>query len=92
MHTCTPTGQISSNESFFTYPEGMSAANYSFPDHIPVFLDELGDIPQEVLDVCGDNAECIFDATQTGNLDIGLETLTTNEGNVDDQNQASKFY
>lgn len=70
----------------------MSAANYSVPDHEPVYLDELGDIDQAVLDACGDNAECIFDATQTGNLDIGLETLTTNMGNIDDQNQASKSF
>ncbi len=85
------TGEISAQDSFFTYPEGMSAADYSFPNHEPVFADEAADsVPQDVLDACGDNQECIFDATQTGNLEIGMETLTTNNGNIDDQNQASK--
>ncbi len=69
----------------------MSADDYSFPNHEPIFADEpLDNIPQEVRDACGDNQECIFDATQTGNLEIGMETLTTNMGNIDDQNQASK--
>ena len=91
ISTCVPTGEISAQDSFFTYPEGMSAADYSFPNHEPIFADEAADsVPQDVLDACGDNQECIFDAIQTGNLEIGMETLTTNNGNIDDQNQASK--
>ncbi len=68
----------------------MSAANYSFPNHVPIFADETENVPDDVLAACGDNQECIFDAIQTGNLEIGMETLTTNAGNIDDQNQASK--
>ncbi len=89
LHTQT-TGQITQEESFFTYSEDLSSTNFSVPDHEPVFLDELGEIPQDVVYACGDNVECRYDATQTGNLDIGLDTLTTNEANIEDQNVASK--
>ncbi|XP_064388044.1 uncharacterized protein LOC135336225 isoform X3 [Halichondria panicea] len=90
IHDFGQSWEISAQDSFFTYPEGMSAADYSFPNHEPIFADEAADsVPQDVLDACGDNQECIFDAIQTGNLEIGMETLTTNNGNIDDQNQAS---
>ena len=32
---------MTADTSLFTYTDGMSTANYSFPDHMPVFLDEL---------------------------------------------------
>lgn len=85
------TGQISNNTSLFTYPEGFSVTSFSDPNHMPRFLDEVvRNATDEVISRCGDNPECIFDATETGNVDIGLETLQTNQDNVNDQMVACK--
>ena len=40
---------------------------------------------EEVLDVCGDNLECIYDAAQTGDISIGLETMQADADNKIDQ-------
>ena len=39
----------------------------------------------EVQDTCAASIRCIFDATQTGSLDIGLETMEVDQSNQDDQ-------
>ena len=69
-------GLINPHESLFTYPPGMSADDFSMPNHIPAFVDEVvAGASMEVIDSCGGNERCIFDASQTGNLDIGLKTM-----------------
>ena len=79
-------GEIDPDESLFSYPEGLTAANFSYPDHIPAFLDEVvNSASEEVLDVCGDNLECIYDAAQTGDISIGLETMQADADNKIDQ-------
>ena len=88
-----PIGEILPEDSLFTYPEGMGPGNFSHPDHIPAFLDEVvANASPEVLAACGNNTECIFDASETGDISIGLETMATNNMNNDDQEQASKLY
>ena len=70
------TGQLNASESLFTYPEGMTAADYAVLDHDPPYLDEVvAAASPDILLVCGDNVECIFDSIETGNTDIGLETM-----------------
>ena len=67
-------------------------ANFSDPDHMPAFLDEVLDTASnETRALCGNNPECIFDATETGSMEIGLETLQTNQENVNDQTVACKY-
>ena len=84
-------GQIDPEASLFTYSPGLSALNYSFPNHEPAFLDEVvAGASQEVLDACGDNVLCIFDASQTGNTEIGMQTTTIEETNVANEETASK--
>lgn len=79
-------GLIDPSESLFAYPPGLSSVNFSFPNHLPLFVDEVvAGATQEVLDTCGTNARCIFDATQTGNLAIGVDTMVTEETNEEDQ-------
>lgn len=69
----------------------MSATDFSFPDHIPLSLDEVvAGATQEVQDACQGNVKCIFDATQTGNMDIGLNTMQTEEVFMEDQMIACK--
>lgn len=78
--------------SRFTYPEGTTAESFSHPEHKPVFLDEvIESASDEILRLCGDNAECIFDAIQTGNNEIALDTLETDKTNVNDQMISGKI-
>jgi hypothetical protein len=85
-------GQITDDTSLFTYPEGFSVANFSDPDRMTAFLDEVLDsASNETRALCGNNPECIFDATETGNMEIGLETLQTNQENINDQIVACEF-
>ena len=85
-------GEIEPSQSLFTYPEGLTASNFSYPQHEPVFLDEVIHLAsEEILQLCGDNAECIFDAIQTGNTDVALDTLQTDTTNSNDQMITCKF-
>ena len=45
----------------------------------------MANAPDEVVEVCGTNTRCIFDATQTGNLAIGQETMQIDEDNTENQ-------
>ncbi len=59
---------------------------------MPVFLnDVLDSAPQEVLDACGDNNDCIFDAIQTNNISMGLQTMSSNQQNMVEQVLGGKF-
>ena len=85
-------GEIIPSESLFTYLEGTSAETFSHPEHKPVFLDEIiATATDEIRQLCGDNAECIFDAIQTGRTDIALDTLETDITNTNDQMITGKF-
>lgn len=89
-HSCA--GQITDDTSLFTYPDGLSVANFSDPTHLPRFLDEVvNDAPADVISFCNNDAQCIFDAMETGNMEIGLETLQTNMDNINDQIVICKF-
>lgn len=51
-----------------------------------MFLDEvIESAGDEILELCGSNSECIFDAIQTGSTEIALDTLETNKTNTNDQ-------
>lgn len=70
-------GQLQANESLFTYPEGLSYLDYAHPEHIPPFSEEvLANAPLEVIEACEGSADCIYDACQTGDMSVGLETRT----------------
>ena len=70
----------------------MSADNFSMPDHVPAFVDEVvAGASMEVIDSCGGNERCIFDASQTGNLSIGLTTMEIDEMNEENEMIASKI-
>ena len=90
LYTYTPifihTGQVSDSDSLFAYPDGLSAANFSFPDHEPVFLDELSNATlTEARSVCGSDSQCIYDFSQTGSEELAMVTTTTNQENEIEQ-------
>ena len=75
-------GQISGAESFFTYEPGESVATFSVPNHVPPFMDEILPSLQDnatLIEVCGDNIECLFDFSQTGDAEFGMATIAVEE-------------
>ena len=86
-------GEVNEDESLFTYPEGLSADDFSHPDHIPDFLDEvLANADPQTSELCKGNAECIFDVSQTGNEEVGMATLEFDSNTRQSQMEASKDY
>ena len=86
------TGQITDDTSLFTYPGNTGVSNFSFPDHMPVFLDELSaDAIAEARRVCGNDSQCIYDFSQTGNEELAMVTMTTNEVNIMDATISCKL-
>ena len=78
VHMCT-LGQITQSESIFTYEAGDSVDTFSVPDHAPPFLDEiLSNLMDNttLTSVCGDNVECLFDFSQTGDMEVGMAAIT----------------
>lgn len=57
-----------------------SAINDGYLDHTPVFADEVQASP-EVEAMCGGNAQCVYDATVTGDMAVGQATLDTSMQN-----------
>ncbi len=51
-----------------------------------MFVDEVVEnAPSDIVEMCGGNIRCIFDATQTGNIDVGLNTMNTEDTNMEDR-------
>ena len=77
----------------FSYPDGLTAANFSFPDHMPVFLDELdNNTLAEARRVCGNDSQCIYDFSQTGNEQLAMNTLETNRDNEMEMTLSCKVF
>ena len=75
-------GQIDAVESIFTYESGESVTTFSEPNHIPPFMDEI--LPSlrnnaTLVEVCGDNIECLFDFSQTGDAEFGMATVAVED-------------
>ena len=86
-------GQVTEGESLFTYPAGLGIANFSNPNHIPVFLDEIDSTTrQQAAKVCGNNIQCIFDFVQTGNMQLAQNTQYIQMENENNQQINSKLY
>lgn len=68
------------DESLFYYPDGLGPDNFSFPDSLPLFRDELNlttIASPELISVCGEDPICLFDGTATGSVQMALESLET---------------
>ncbi len=87
------TGQVDASESLFTYPEGLTTEDFAVLDHDPPYLDEVvANASAEVRQMCGDNVECIFDSIETGDINIGVETMTIISQIDEDEMQAGTVY
>ena len=79
------------NESLFHYPPGQTAADFSYPNHMPEFLQDVVDrAPPQVVAACSNDPLCIYDTVQTGDLNTGLATMGTNEDNTVAYQEACK--
>ncbi len=87
-------GQLTAEESLFTYPDGMTFANYAFPNHDPPYLDEVvaAVTDTQILAACGGNKMCIYDAFETDDISIGLDTMETVDRIEEDDKLACKCY
>ncbi|XP_064385364.1 uncharacterized protein LOC135334155 isoform X9 [Halichondria panicea] len=92
LHQVGLSWQLDASESLFTYPEGLTAADFAVLDHDPPYLDEVvASASAEVLQACGNNVECIFDSMETGDINIGLETMAMISIIDEDERLASNF-
>lgn len=70
-----------SNESLFYYPDGSGPADFSFPDYVPLFIDEaeftnLATAADEnLITACGGDQRCLFDSIQTGDVEVGSHNM-----------------
>jgi len=67
--------------------------SFAFPDHVPPFLDELltslmGN--STLQNVCGDNAECLFDFSQTDDPDVGMAAMMVENETATEMQAACK--
>ena len=91
-HVCT-LGQVTQSDSIFTYETGQSVDTFSFPDHAPPFLDEIlsnliGN--SSLTDVCGNNVECLFDFSQTGDMEVGMAAISVENETATENQEACK--
>jgi len=87
------TGQILSEESIFTYEPGENVTTFSNPNHVPPFLDEISSILLQnstLTDVCGDSVECLFDFSQTGDIEVGMAAMAVENETAKEMQEACK--
>ena len=64
------------------------------PNHVPPFMDDLLPILLEnetLVEVCGDNVECLFDFSETGDVEIAIYTLAVENEAVIKSISACKY-
>lgn len=75
-------GRIKPSESFFTYLPGTNYSTYNdltfVPDFGPPAFNDTA-LYAEVLEVCGDNEECIYDAARTQSIAVGKASRIADE-------------
>lgn len=61
------------------------------PSFVPDFVaDVVKNASQEVLDACNGDTQCIYDAVQTNNLEVGLSTTTIQQNLTKEIEEISK--
>ncbi|XP_059169385.1 uncharacterized protein LOC131951116 [Physella acuta] len=73
--------EVTAENSVFTYPIGESAANYSYPNYVPYFLEDFNaTLRQSAISLCGEgNDPCIFDYLITSDPSFAQNTKTFND-------------
>ena len=78
-------GAITEGESLFSYfLDSATFASYQYPNHQPAFLDQLTPTVEQ-MEQCGNDKQCVYDYSQTGDIEIGLATMNVEQSNSMDQ-------
>ena len=77
-------GQITQDESMFTYESGESVATFANASFVPAFASDVV-VSDEVMEACQGDSECIYDTIQTGDQNIGMATLMLDGNNTETQ-------
>jgi len=88
-------GQVTDANSLFTYGPDEDVGNFSVPYHVPPFLDELTTSLMNnstLMEVCGDNVECLFDFGQTGDADVGMAAMMFENQTMLEMQDACKIF
>ena len=86
-------GMVSAEDSLFFYRPGEDSSTINRPDFEPTFgLPDLTTVTEElrtqVEQQCGGQEECIYDAVVTGNIEIGISTMSRGSEFVQRQAEA----
>jgi len=71
-------GQITAEQSLFTYGPGESVDTFKNVSFKPLFLDSIF-INESIRIACGNDFSCIYDAIATGDISVGLASKQTSE-------------
>jgi len=84
------TGQITANQSLFTYKPGQSVDTFRNVSFVPMFADALqfynDSVKQAAYKACGNDFSCLFDAAATNDVSVGVSSKETSENFVNDSN------
>ena len=85
---------ITADETLFDYPPGQGHENFFFPDHVPIFSDELTDanFSAEARARCNGSLLCLYDSRETGDVDLGAVTEQERETFVAEQAGIGEFF
>ena len=89
------TGRIRANDSLFYYNSSENWTTTNDLNFRPQFLDDLlqnatESERQEAKTLCGDNKMCLFDKLATGDDAIGAQTMSQQDENTKNMEEASK--
>ena len=100
MMSLSSTGLIQTiDDSLFTYPGGQGPLDYHNSSWAPASLSEVLELAsQEVKDSCTPEGsteplpQCVFDATATGDISVGMATMDTLNENIVAMVESSECY
>ena len=89
---------INASQSLFTYPDGETHANYSDPNFVPIFGDNIIALfgnntlfYNQSLARCGNDRDCLYDAALTLNLDAAISSKENSQQEDEIDNQLENF-
>lgn len=77
-------GEVDSNESLFYYSDNSGPSDFSFPEAIPLFFDEVNltaIASPELVTACGGDPVCLFDGGVTGDIEVASQSVATEKTN-----------
>ncbi|CAH1226370.1 HMCN1 [Branchiostoma lanceolatum] len=70
-------------KSLFFYKDGEDVSTFTSPDYQPKYTDELvfsdPELETKAREICGNDTECLFDVSQTGDIEVAVITVEGKE-------------